>query len=77
LISLLVDLRGRVSYTRYTLDFPILKSLSEITDQRYPDKQKLGETIHALRERGLSYRGIGAALGIYWTRIGLIIKAGD
>jgi DNA-directed RNA polymerase specialized sigma24 family protein len=55
------------------LDFPIPEPLSTTTDQRYPDKQKLNEVIFELREQGLSYREIGALLGIHWTRIGQIV----
>ncbi|NUQ04670.1 MAG: hypothetical protein HUU31_12360 [Anaerolineae bacterium] len=69
-----VDLRGRVSYTRHTLDFPISEPLSTTTDERYPDKQQLNELIHALREQGMNYREIGTRLGIHWTRIGQILK---
>jgi len=27
-----------------------------------------------MRERGMSYREIGAALGIHWTRVGQIMR---
>jgi len=57
------------------LDFPIPEPLSTATDQRYPNKQHLNETILDLREQGMSYREIGALLGIHWTRIGQIIKS--
>lgn len=70
----LVDLRGRVSYTRHTLDFPVSETLSTITDQRYPDKHQLSQMILNLHEQGMSYRKIGVALGIHWTRIGQILK---
>jgi len=70
-----VDPRGRVPYTRHRLDFPIPEPLSTTTDQRYPDKQKLNALILDLREQGMSYREIGAVLGIHWTRVGQIFNA--
>ena len=39
----------------------------------YPDKQELRTLIVHLRDQGMSYRKIGVALGIHWTRIGQIV----
>ena len=44
------------------------------SDSRNPDKAQLRADILMMREQGMSYREIGAALGIHWTRVGQIVK---
>lgn len=38
------------------------------------DKSLLRKRVLELRQQGMSYRQIGAALGIHWTRVGQIVK---
>ena len=60
--------------TRHTLQFELPVAAATVADQRNPDKQKLKETILALREMGWSYRQIGREVGLYWTRVGQILR---
>jgi hypothetical protein len=41
---------------------------------RLTDGQQLAQCIRMLRADGQSYREIGAALGIHWTRVGQILR---
>jgi hypothetical protein len=69
-----VDLRGTRPYPEHTHQFELPISPSTVADQRNPDKQKLKETILALRAQGWSYRQIGREVGLHWTRVGQILK---
>ncbi len=67
-----MDLRGRVPYTRHTREFTIPLAPSGITDQRYPDKQALRALILNLRKQGMSYLEIGGRLtstGHRWGKL--------
>ena len=44
-------------------------------EQRNPDKQKLKDTILALRSQGWSYREIAREVGLHWTRVGQILRS--
>jgi len=44
------------------------------SDLRNPDKEQLRADILTMCGRGMSYREIGAALGIHWTRVRQIVK---
>jgi DNA-binding CsgD family transcriptional regulator len=43
---------------------------------RNPDKAQLRADILAMLQQGMSYRKIGAALGIHWTRVQQIVTWG-
>ncbi|MBN8591988.1 MAG: helix-turn-helix domain-containing protein [Anaerolineae bacterium] len=43
---------------------------------RNPDKEQLRAEIFVMVQQGMSYRKIGAALGIHWTRVQQIVKWG-
>jgi len=69
-----VDLRGTGTLIRHKLRFDIPLPTSTASDHRNPDKAQLLADILIMREQGMSYREIGAALGIHWTRVGQILK---
>jgi len=72
---LFVDLRVSGTLTRHKLQFDVPVPASTASDHRNPDKAQLLADILIMRERGMSYREIGAALGIHWTRVGQIVKS--
>jgi hypothetical protein len=45
-----------------------------VSDQLHLDKEQLRADILNLRSQGMSYRQIGKALGIHWTRVGQIAR---
>ena len=53
----------------------LLFNSSTAANHRHPDKAELRATILALREQGWSYREIGHAVGLHWTRVGQILNA--
>ena len=61
--------------TRHIHRFDIPVPQSTESDLRNSDKEQLRADIFAMRERGMSYRKIGAALGIHWTRVQQIVKS--
>ena len=69
-----MDLRDKVPLTRYILRFDIPLTPSTESKLRNPDKEHLRAEIISMREEGMSYRQIAAALGIHWTRVGQIMK---
>jgi hypothetical protein len=68
-----VDLRVPVPLTRHIHQFDIPAPLSTESDLRNSDKEQLLADILAMLQRGMSYRKIGAVLGIHWTRVGQIV----
>jgi hypothetical protein len=50
---------------------------STVSRTRNEDKGKRREQVREMVAQGMSYRAIGAALGIHWTRVGQIIKTMD
>ena len=72
-VSHQVDLRGQVPLTRHFYSFDIPVPVSTEANLRNPNKGQLRADIFALLEQGMSYRQIGEALGIHWTRVGQII----
>jgi hypothetical protein len=72
-----VDVRGAVPNTRHTLLFDVPVPVSTATHLAHLDKEQLRVEIMALRAEGLSYRAIGEALGLHWTRVGQLVKAGN
>jgi hypothetical protein len=69
-----MDLRAYLSKTIHKHEFVIPQSSSTSTDNRYPDKAKLLETILTLRAGGMSYREIAWAIGVHFTRVQQILK---
>jgi hypothetical protein len=69
-----MDMRVSVPLTRHILRFDISLPASTESDLRNPDKEQLRADIFAMLQRGMSYRQIGALLGIQWTRVGQIVK---
>jgi hypothetical protein len=69
-----MDLRGSVPLTRHILPFDLPLTASTESDLRHPDKGQLRADILAMLQQGMSYRKIGAALGIHWTRVGQIAR---
>jgi hypothetical protein len=69
-----LDLRVSSTLTRHILRFDIPLPASTESDLRNPDKNHLRADILAMRTNGMSYRKIGAALGIHWTRVGQIAR---
>ena len=61
--------------TRHILRFDLPLPASIESDLRNPDKTQLRADILRMRSQGMSYREIGAALGIHWTRVGQVTKA--
>ena len=72
LFSLHLDPKGRVSLTRHILPFEI--PMASTSDQPDKNKDYLKSIILGMRVSGMTYRQIGTALGIHWTRVGQIIK---
>jgi len=70
-----MDVRGAVPNTRHTLLFDVPVPPSTITNLAHLDKDQLRAEIIALRADGLSYRAIGEALGLHWTRVGQLVKS--
>ncbi len=69
-----LDLRVSVPLTRHMHRFAIPLPESTKTRTRIPDKAQLRAAILAMMEQGMSYRAIGAALGIHWTRVGQVVR---
>jgi hypothetical protein len=69
-----VDLRGSVPLTRHIHRFDIPVPHSTESRLRNPDKEHLRADILAMLQKGMSYRKIGAILGIHWTRVGQIAQ---
>jgi hypothetical protein len=65
--------RGAVPNTRHTLLFDVPVPPSTATNFVHVDKAQLLVDILALRAEGLSYRAIGEALGLHWTRVGQLL----
>jgi hypothetical protein len=69
-----VDLRGTVPLTRHILPFDIPVPTSTLSEQLNADKDLLRKQVLEMREAGMSYRQIGAVVGLHWTRVGKIVK---
>lgn len=67
-----VDLRDVVPFPSHVARFAVLTSEYARAMNLHPDKAQLRATILAMNAQGMSYRAIGAALGIHWTRVGQI-----
>jgi hypothetical protein len=74
IVPLLVDVRVSGTLTRHILRFDIPLPASTESDLRNLDKAQLRADILAMRDRGMSYRKIGAVLGVHWTRVGQIAR---
>jgi len=56
------------------LPFDIPVAPTTLSDQRYTNKGYLKSINLEMQGSGMSYRQIGTALGIHWTRVGQIMK---
>jgi hypothetical protein len=54
--------------------FDIPVPLTTQHDLIHPDKAQLRATICRLHAQGMSYRQIGEAVGLHWTRVGQMLK---
>jgi hypothetical protein len=61
-----------VSWAFFTFEVPVL--LYTESNLRNPDKAQLRTDILSMHQQGMSYRKIGAALGIHWSQVGQIIS---
>ena len=59
---------------RHMLAFDIVVPLATRSEQLHPDKENLRLMILDMCAQGMSYREISAALGIYCTRVGQILR---
>ena len=55
--------------------FEIPVGFTTSTNQHYNNKDYLKSIILEMRASGMSYRQIGIALGLHWTRVGQIVKS--
>jgi len=69
-----VDLRGSTPLTRHIHPFEIPVPPSTLNEQLNTDKDSLHQQIWEMRAQGMSYRQIGAVVGLHWTRVGQIVK---
>ena len=69
-----MDLRVSGTLTRHILQFDIPVPLATESNLRNPGKVQLRADVLTMRQQGMSYRQIGAALGIHWTRVGQIAR---
>ncbi len=69
-----VDPRGRVPLTRHILRFEICVASATLSEQYDKNTDDLKSIILGMRASGMTYRQIGTALGIHWTRVGQIVK---
>jgi DNA-directed RNA polymerase specialized sigma24 family protein len=56
------------------LDFEIPLPQSTVTKLSFSDKELLRTLVLEMHEEGMSYREIGRALGLHWTRVHQIVK---
>jgi hypothetical protein len=69
-----MDLRDGNPITRHMLNFEVLLPQSTVTKLSFSDKALLRTLVLEMHEQGMSYREIGKALGLHWTRVYQIIK---
>ena len=60
---------------RHMLNFEILLPLSTVTKVSFSDKALLSTLVLDMHEQGMSYRELGRALGLHWTRVHQIVKS--
>jgi len=48
---------------------------STVSSKLNGNKALLREKVLEMRQRGMSYRQIAAAVGLHWTRVGQIVKS--
>lgn len=70
-----MDLRDFTLFPSHGQLFEVAYSEVAIASQRNPDKEHLRAVILKRREKGMSYREIGQAMGLHWTRIEQIVKS--
>ena len=73
-MSNLVDLRDGNPITRHMLNFEIPLPPSTVTKLSFSDKALLRTLVLEMHEQKMSYRDIGKAIGLHWTRVHQIVK---
>jgi hypothetical protein len=68
------NLRDGNPITRHMLDFEIALPQSTVTKLSFSDKALLRTLVLEMHEQGMSYREIGKALGLHWTRVHQIVS---
>jgi hypothetical protein len=68
------NLRDGNPITRHMLDFEIPLPQSTVTKLSFSDKAPLRTLVLEMHEQKMSYREIGKALGLHWTRVHQIVK---
>jgi hypothetical protein len=68
------NLRDGNPITRHKLNFEIPLPQSTVTKLSFSDKAVLRTLVLEMHEQGMSYREIGIALGLHWTRVHQILK---
>jgi hypothetical protein len=56
------------------LNFEIPLPQSTVTKLSFSNKALLRTLVLEMHEQGMSYREIGKALGLHWTRVGQILN---
>jgi hypothetical protein len=69
------NLRDGNPITRHILNFEIALPQSTVTKLSFSDKALLSTVVLEMREQSMSYREIGKALGLHWTRMHQIVKS--
>jgi hypothetical protein len=68
------NLRDGNPITRHMLDFEIPLPQSTVTKLSFSDKDLLCTLVLDMHEQKMSYREIGKALELHWTRVHQIIR---
>lgn len=69
-----MDPKETGTFTRHESTFPVEVPASTVSQARNQDKGKLRAQVREMVAQGMSYRAIGAALGIHWTRVGQLAR---
>ena len=68
------NLRDGNPITGHMLNFEIPLPQSTVTKLSFSDKDFLRTLVLEIHEQKMSYREIGRALGMHWTRVNQIVK---
>ena len=68
------NLRDRNPITVHTLKFEMPLPQSNVTKLSFSDKALLRTLVFEMYEQKMSYRKIGKALGLHWTRVHQILS---
>ena len=68
------SLRDGNPITIHMLNFEIPLPQSTVTKLSFSDKALLRTLVLKMHEQGMSYREIGKALGLHWTRVRQLVR---